>query len=219
MNDSIEIKYFSDVLCVWAWIAERRLREIDQEWGDRVSISHHYMDIFSDTANKIPAQWRNRGGYEGFGEHVIKAAAPYENAIVHADVWSRVRPHTSSNAHLLLKAVQLDCGEKVAQGFAYAIRRSFFEQGQDISQTSILLAIADECGIDRKIIETARDNGRAIASLMSDLKSVHKLSIQGSPSWVMNDGRQILYGNVGYRIISANIEELFNSTPAGASWC
>jgi hypothetical protein len=35
----------------------------------------------------------------------------------------------------------------------------------------------------------------------------------------MNDGRQKLFGNVGYRLLEANVQELLR-TPAGeASWC
>ncbi|MEZ5483114.1 MAG: hypothetical protein R3E73_13460 [Porticoccaceae bacterium] len=30
----------------------------------------------------------------------------------------------------------------------------------------------------------------------------------GSPSYVINGGRQTLYGNVGYRVLRANIDEL-----------
>jgi predicted DsbA family dithiol-disulfide isomerase len=45
--------------------------------------------------------------------------------------------------------------------------------------------------------------------------------VQGSPTYVFNDGRQLLYGNVGYRIIEANVRELLSAPPAeGApSWC
>jgi hypothetical protein len=35
----------------------------------------------------------------------------------------------------------------------------------------------------------------------------------------MNGGRQILYGNVGYRILNANVEELLKHPEQEASWC
>ena len=46
------------------------------------------------------------------------------------------------------------------------------------------------------------------------------MRIEGSPSFVLNGGRQKLYGDVGFRIIEANIEELLQ-VPGGdqASWC
>jgi hypothetical protein len=35
----------------------------------------------------------------------------------------------------------------------------------------------------------------------------------------MNEGRQKLYGNVGYRILDANVRELWERPQAQASWC
>jgi len=46
------------------------------------------------------------------------------------------------------------------------------------------------------------------------------MRIEGSPSLVLNEGRQKLYGNVGFRLIDANIQELFRVVPDDdASWC
>jgi hypothetical protein len=36
---------------------------------------------------------------------------------------------------------------------------------------------------------------------------------------VLNEGRQLLNGNVGYRVIEANIRELLVSNVVEASWC
>jgi predicted DsbA family dithiol-disulfide isomerase len=44
--------------------------------------------------------------------------------------------------------------------------------------------------------------------------------VEGSPTFVLNEGRQVLFGNVGYRVLEANIRELIREPAAGAaSWC
>ena len=43
--------------------------------------------------------------------------------------------------------------------------------------------------------------------------------VQGSPTFVLNQGRQKLFGNVGYRVIAANIEELLHDNAGQLSWC
>ena len=65
-----------------------------------------------------------------------------------------------------------------------------------------------------------RRGGTAIALLTRDYQEAEKLRIEGSPTFVLNEGRQKLFGNVGFRIIEANIKELLKE-PAGdqASWC
>ena len=51
----IVIDYFSDVLCVWAWVAQPRLDELEEQWGDKITVNHHFVDIFGDCYRKIPA--------------------------------------------------------------------------------------------------------------------------------------------------------------------
>ena len=64
------------------------------------------------------------------------------------------------------------------------------------------------------------DSGLAHADLEADYRDQQQLGIQGSPTFILNDGRQKLYGNIGYGVIEANIRELLRSPAAGAaSWC
>ena len=54
----------------------------------------------------------------------------------------------------------------------------------------------------------------------ANYQDADKMRIEGSPSFVLNEGRQKLYGDVGFRIIEATIQELL-WVPSGdqASWC
>ena len=58
-----------------------------------------------------------------------------------------------------------------------------------------------------------------MGALSDDQRRAAELGVRGSPTWVLNSGRQILYGNVGYRILNANIEELLKNPAVEASWC
>ena len=219
MTNSVQIDYYSDVLCVWAWIAERRLAEVEKEWGDKVVVRHHYMDIFSDSQAKIVAQWADRNSWSGFAQHVLESAQPYEHARVNARIWQSVRPSTSANAHLLLKAAQIELGENLAQQLAWAFREAFFIHAQDIGRLDVLQAICADNNIAYQSLQQHLNAGTAMAALLSDHKLSQQQGLKGSPSWVMNNNRQTLYGNVGYRIISANIEEVLRTPHTEASWC
>jgi hypothetical protein len=45
------------------------------------------------------------------------------------------------------------------------------------------------------------------------------MHIEGSPSFVLKEGRQKLYGNVGFRIIEANIQELLRVADGDQASC
>lgn len=83
----------------------------------------------------------------------------------------------------------------------------------------LLVNLAASDNIDRAALKETLDDGSAMAALSRDQRSAGELGVKGSPTWLLNGGRQILYGNVGYRILNANIEELARRPATEASWC
>lgn len=219
MERKITVEYYSDVLCVWAWIAQRRIDELNVHFGERIHWRYRYMDIFGDAKGKIVRQWFDRELFEGFGRHVVEAASAYETAPVNQDVWTKVQPTTSANAHLFLKAVEITCSERASVSLALAVRSAFFVEALDISDQSKLLDVAAQVNCDVDAIASCIKSGEAIAALMRDYQLAREWSLKGSPSYVLDGGRQILYGNVGYRVLAANVEELLRQPAGEASWC
>jgi len=219
MSTPLIIDYYSDVLCIWAWISQRRITELKEQWGSKIEIHYHYLNLFGDTNSRMAEQWGSRGGYEGFGQHTIESAAPYDNAPVNKNVWKNIRPLTSANAHVVLKAVELMYSADVSEKLFRLVQKSFFVNCLDIGQLEMVITLAEGVGLDRHKIKSSIDNGKATAALMKDYKNAKDLNIQGSPSWLMNNGRQTLFGNVGYRILNANIKEVLEYPAQEASWC
>lgn len=222
---TVPIDCFSDVLCVWAYLAELRLGAVREAFGDQVQVRYRFCSVFGDTARKIPAAWADRGGYEGFNAHLRHTAETYPEIAVHPDLWLTVRPASSWGAHLMLKAIQLDeaaggCAPGTADAAVRATRQAFFHHGRDIAAHAVQAVVAEQAGADPARLGPLIDNGAAFAALASDLQDAETLRVQGSPTLVLNDGRQKLYGNVGFRIIEANVQELLREPKAGqASWC
>lgn len=221
----VPILYFSDVLCVWAYIAELRLEAVRQAFGDQVRIEYRFCSVFGDTARKIETAWKDRGGYEGFNAHLRHAAQSFPEVSLNPDLWLTVRPASSSGAHLYLKAVQLDeaaggCAAGTAEAALHGMRRAFFQDGRDIATWDVQCDVGAAAGADPARMEALIRDGRAFAALASDDQDSEAMRVQGSPSFVLNEGRQKLYGNVGFRLIEANIQELLRTPqPDQASWC
>ena len=101
-----------------------------------------------------------------------------------------------------------------------ALRTAFFRDCRDIGRWHIQCQIAEPIGIDLAAIERRIHCGKAFADLASDYQDADKTRIEGSRVFVLNEGRQKLYGNVGFHLIEANIQELLRSpNPTEASWC
>ncbi len=216
---AVEVEYYSDVLCVWAWIAQRRLDELRQHFGTELELKIRYVNVFGNTKSQIGEKWASRGGFDGFGKHVIEAAAPFPNAPIVDNIWQTVRPLSSTPAHTVLKAVEISHTVEAAENLAYTLRERFFTVPLDIGQLDVLLDLADNEGLNIGLINATLNSGSAIAEVMKDYQAAQSQGIKGSPSWVLDNGRQILYGNVGYRVLRANAAELLNQPPEEASWC
>lgn len=218
--------HYSDVLCIWAYCAHVRVKELRHRFGEQISVRYHYVPVFGSTPKKIGAGWAERGGFDAYAEHVRKTAARFPHVRVGDSAWARVRPASSAAPHLFLKAVQLleGGGPSPAEGpyerVDWALRTAFFEDGRDIARRDVQLEVAEAHGLPRAPLEAAMDGGTAMAALLEDVEAQTTQKIEGSPTLVFNGGRQKLYGNVGYRVLEANVEELLHKPdPNWASWC
>ena len=218
-DKKISLTCFSDVLCIWAYITQARVDEVERQYGAQVDIDYRFCAVFADTRHKVATSWRDRGGYEGFSNHLQEVGRQFEHIKVHAEIWRSCRPLSSTPAHQTLKAVQHFSPELFA-GFLHRVREGFFERGLDISNANVLEQLLEEAGVPVAPIQQMFRRGEPQALLEADMREKEQLQITGSPTLVLNEGRQKLYGNVGYGVIEANIKELLKSPNAGAaSWC
>ena len=222
--EPIRITHFSDTLCVWAYVSQVRMDELQKNFPGSVAVDTRYFHVFGNVADKIDATWKDRGGLRGYREHVRSVVDKFAHVTLHAQTWERSAPHSSMPSHLFLCAVRLlDSSEGAPGGLLaraeWAVREAFFKEGADISQRDVLLGVAEQIGVPSAEVERILGTGAAHAALCEDLDLARQHSIQASPTLLFNEGRQRLTGNVGYRIIEANVRELLEGAPGQLSWC
>ena len=110
-------------------------------------------------------------------------------------------------------------GRTVFEEAIWRVRTAFFEDARDISDREVLIDIAKGAGLPVDAIEAKIASGEAMAEVCRDIELRDQKKVEGSPTFILNQGRQKLYGNVGYRVISANLRELIDRPTHQASWC
>ena len=230
---SIHISYVSDVLCIWAYVAEARLDQLRKEFGSSIELDYRFIPIFGATRHRIGEGWAKRGGFAGFGKHVLGVVEAFPHVSVSERVWTEVAPTTSAAAHEVLCAARLLTDEGVLDAArreelrgrtlfeeaTWQVRLAFFKHARDISDRSVLLDVLEQVGIPTAAIEDKLRSGEAMAEVCRDIELRDQRKIEGSPTYYLNQGRQKLYGNVGYRVVSANLRELLEQPEHQASWC
>ena len=194
---------------------------------------YHFVSIFGSTEDKIKQGWQDRGEYKGYSEHVLSVAKQFKHCEVHPAIWTKNIPASSASCHLFLKAIhllekkQIISNERCVQhgncslyeAAIRQIRTAFFKDLVNVATYESQIEIAKSLGLPVDDITKLIKNGEAYAELCLDLKLKDQYSITGSPTYILNEGRQKLYGNVGYRVIEANIKEILQSPGDQASWC
>ena len=220
---SLSMTYFSDVLCIWAYVAQMRIDRLKSEFGERVSFENRFCSVFGDAHGKVRKNWN--GDYAAFNRHLRDVAAAHPDLHLHPDVWLAAQPASSTSVHLTLKAVGLveEAGTYspgTTDQICWAFRCAFFRDAKDIADWSVQEHVIHAAGLDPHEAYARIRDGSAFAALAADYAEAEARRVQGSPSFVLNQGRQMLYGNVGYRVIKANLEELLREPLSGeASWC
>lgn len=225
--------YFTDVLCVWAYAGQARIDELKRHFGTQVQINYRFLPLFGDVFGRMKREWGGKGGLGAYADHVQQLARDWDHVRVHSRVWRCNVPASSFGTHRFLKAVQLwghevdpeseslVVGARSAfESVLWSLRKAFFADTADVGRREVQDAIAAEHGLPVNEVRAIADSGDADAALVADLELKDSQQIPGSPTLVLNAGRQRLYGNIGYSVLEANVRELLSNPRFGeASWC
>jgi predicted DsbA family dithiol-disulfide isomerase len=226
-DNPIVIDHFSDLLCVWAYVAQIRVDELNKNFTEQVRFHYHFIPVFGVVEERVGEGWKEKGGYAGFGHHVLEVCKQFPHVELNHNVWRGDVPKSSANAHLFLKAAQLlpeserrhAGGRSLFEELAWQLRLAFFRDNKNIAQLSQQLPLAEALGLPSAQLIDNLHSGAAMAALCRDSELCKQYGVGGSPSYVLNQGRQKLYGNVGYKVIAANVQEVLHQPGNQASWC
>jgi predicted DsbA family dithiol-disulfide isomerase len=230
---TIRIDYFSDILCIWAYVAQIRVDELLSQFDERVEIDYHFFPVFGCTESRIGEGWKDRGGFAGYNEHVRGIADRFEHVDVNPGVWLENVPLSSAPCHHFLAAVTLlerdgvipaEAREALAgrtpfEAAAWRLRCAFFQELLDVGRLQVQMDIAEDLGLPVDEVRKRMNSGAAMALMCRDFELKDRYGVEGSPTYILNSGRQKLYGDVGYKIIDANIREILNRREDQLSWC
>ncbi|MCK4951839.1 MAG: DsbA family protein [Gammaproteobacteria bacterium] len=234
--NKIIIEYFSDVLCVWSYGGQIRIDELKKKYPGKLEFHYRFLPLFSSTANRMTREWGHRGHYSGFNKHLQGVMAQWDHLEMHPDVWLKNVPASSVNAHLYLTAIRILENNGVVskddrhefqrhnlfEETIWRIREAFFRHNLNIADIKVLDSIANDLHLPVDQIRQLIDTGEAQAELCLDFDAKETYQVPGSPTFIFNSGRQRLYGNVGYRILEANFQELLLEDDINCnepSWC
>lgn len=224
MTARIEFGYWSDPLCIWAFVAQDKLERILGDFGAHLAVDYHVIPVFgSIPARFASGPWRAEG-VAGRVAATRRIAVQHGRPDVSGRCWEGDCPASSWAPGAAIKAVFAAehaglCAPGSGARFQVRLRERFFVDELNIARRAVQLGVAEELGIARAPLEERLDDGSALALLWDDFAEKERLRLQGSPTFVFDGGRAMLYGNFAHGVLQSTVEELIRGAEPGGSAC
>lgn len=220
----LHFSYWSDPLCIWAYVAHSKLEQLLASGEQALQVAYRIVPVFGSVQWRVTEGPWSAGGLEGRVLATRRIAHEHDCPEVSGECWVQDTPASSWAASLAIKAVcACERDDLSAPGSCGAylekLRARFFVDNQNIARRDVQLEVAEGMGLPRAPIEAQLDNGAALAALWEDHNEKERLHIQGSPTYVFDGGRAMLYGNFDYGVLQATVHQLVTGSRAAGTAC
>jgi predicted DsbA family dithiol-disulfide isomerase len=224
MSERVSFSYWSDPLCIWAYVAQEMLDRILAELGEFLSVDYRVVPVFGSVPWRFERGAWSEDGVAGRVRKTREIAEAHGHRDVSGECWRSDPPASSWAVGAAIKAVCLaekggDLPAGAGARYHWALRRAFFVDCENIARRAVQLEMAERQRLPRSVVERGLDDGVALAALWEDYAEKERLRIQGSPTYVFDGGRAMLYGNFPFGVLHATVDELVRGGGPGGSLC
>jgi predicted DsbA family dithiol-disulfide isomerase len=192
----MKIEIYSDIVCPWCYIGERRLERalVALPAGERIEVVFRpYQLDPSAPETAVPlAQYLERrfGGRKDGMLDAVSHAAQGEGLSL---AWDRALSANTGTAHRLLQWAAREGGSEVQRRLAAELFALHFTHGGNVADVEQLAAAAASVGLDAERARTYLDSGEGVCELEAEFDKARELGITSVPTFVF-DGRFALQG-------------------------
>jgi predicted DsbA family dithiol-disulfide isomerase len=186
---TLNIDVISDVICPWCYIGKRRLEKAVAAFGrEKVRARWHPFQLNP----RMPKGGMNRQEYRttkfGSWERSLALDAQVAEAGRGEGIpfaFDRIeRTPNTLNPHRLIGLADT---AGVQDAVVEAVFRAYFVEGRDISQTTVLLDVVAEAGLDRGRAEALLSADEGLAAIRAAEEQARRSEVQGVPFFLINN--------------------------------
>ena len=185
----LTVDVISDVICPWCYIGKRRLEKAIAALAgrERVRVRWHPFQLNPRHAQGGVSRKEYRTAKFGSWERSLALDAQVAEAGraegIPFDYARVMRTPNTLDAHRLIGLADT---EGIQDAVVEAVFRAYFVEGRDISQTTVLLDVVAEAGLDRKRAETFLNGDEGLAAIRAAEEQARRAGVQGVPYFLIN---------------------------------
>lgn len=215
----MQVEIYSDVVCPWCYIGERRFAKALQQFPGRADVDVVFRPYQLDPdAPSTPAPLIE-SLREKFGSNVramldrVSAAAAGVGIEIR---WDEAVAVNTITAHRLLRLAEQDYGVTVQRAFAERLFDAHFTRGGNVADPGLLTTLAVASGMERDRVEQYLASSEGLAETHEAIAQARGMGIRAVPSFVF-DGQYLVEGGQAPETFLAALEQVASRASEQAS--
>lgn len=215
----MKVEIYSDVVCPWCYIGERRFARALAAFpgAEDIEIVFRPFQLDADApAAAVPiAQYLERrfGGPAGDKLAQVSAAAASEGI---AFDWDRALAVNTRTAHRLLRLAEREYGAAMQRALMERLFDAYFSRGGDVSDHALLTELAVAAGMDAARVRAYLASDEGAAELEAEFTDARQRGVQAVPTFVF-DGQFAVSGAQSASTFLQVLEEVQQRAQAAAA--
>lgn len=212
----MKIEVYSDVVCPWCYVGERRLKRALAALPDASRIDVQFMPYQLDPSAPdeasplVPYVERRFGRGVGAMLERVSTVAKGEGVSIN---WDRALIANTRTAHRLLTWVVQEYGAKAQGSVAEQLFDLYFTRGGNIADIEQLVQAAARAGVDANHARAHLQSTDGVVELEAAFDDARRRGVQAVPTFVI-DGRFVVEGG---QPVAAFVDVLERALAQGTS--
>ena len=172
--------YVADPMCSWCWGFAPVLEAVESEIAGRIAVRHVMGGLAPDSDEPMPDETRQ------YVREAWRSVTQVTGAEFNWDFWELCEPRRST--YPACRAVLAAERQGAGAAMYRAIQRAYYLQARNPSDSSTLVSLAEEGGLDRERFSRDLGSSETERRLQMDFELRRKLGIREFPSLVLECG-------------------------------
>lgn len=210
-HDQVLINVWSDYVCPFCYLEEPVLARLREEYGDRVEIRWRAFELRPE-----PVPTLDPGG-----EYLRTTWNRSVYPMAERRGMTLRLPPVQPRSRKALEAAEFARGEGRFEEMHRALFRAFFEEGRDLDDPEVLLAVGGSVGLDPEDLRTALEQGRHTETVLGDAELARELGISGVPALLVGargaplEEAEVVSGAQPFEVVRSAVERALRGESRG----
>lgn len=171
----LRLDVWSDYVCPFCYLEEPVLNRMREEFGEQLTVRWRAFELRPEPVPTLPPA----------GDYLVNIWDRAVYPMARKRGMTLKLPPAQPRSRFALEAAEFAREQGRFDPMHAAIFRAFFEEGRDIGEMETLLALGEQCGLERSALEKALTSGEFRARVLADEELSQELGVSGVPTMLL----------------------------------